>query len=62
MQYYTIKDTQADKVFTMSLVELVSILNEDHGPDFIPYTGDDWREGWAHFGIDGWEIVGEARK
>jgi hypothetical protein len=56
MQYYTIKDTQADKVFTMSLVELVSILNEDHG------TGDDWREGWAHFGIDGWEIVGEARK
>ncbi len=46
----------------MSLVELVSILNEDHGPDFIPYTGDDWREGWAHFGIDGWEIVGEARK
>ena len=43
---------ETDSIEEWSVQEMLDHINDDRNPEWIPYTKDDWREGWKHWGND----------
>jgi hypothetical protein len=54
----TLKEVSTGQVQEWTVNQMLDFINADRNPEWIPYTKDDWENGWTHFGApDEFEII-----
>ena len=49
MEKYKVKDIISEATYEWTIRDILNEINRDRHLEWIPYTEDDWREGWELF-------------
>jgi hypothetical protein len=54
MLKHKLRDLSSGETIYWTLEQIIEDINRDRSEDWIPYTKDDWREGWQEWceGVD----------
>lgn len=49
-------NTETNEIEHWTVEQMLAYINEDRNPEWVDYTGEDWRDGWSHF-CDGGQYI-----